>query len=64
LASNAGSYITGETIVLDGGITAGASSGRLPQGVYDVSATVLRPELAGYITPSHQRVMLIGANSS
>ena len=38
LASGAGSFMTGHTLVVDGGLSATAAGGRMPQSVSDIFA--------------------------
>jgi NAD(P)-dependent dehydrogenase (short-subunit alcohol dehydrogenase family) len=54
LASDASAFVTGETLVVDGGISCGGASGKMPASYYQIMSTVLPPELAGKIVPTEK----------
>jgi NAD(P)-dependent dehydrogenase (short-subunit alcohol dehydrogenase family) len=52
LASNAGSFITGHALVVDGGLAATGAGGRMPQSVSDLFAAHTPNGLGTHIEPS------------
>jgi hypothetical protein len=56
LASDASSRVTGETLIVDGGLSAGVMTNRYDEGLYDLHAAIVPGGLGERIMPDDARV--------